>query len=505
MNRQAYGVIINDFNNDMLADILIVYRFAENNKFLELYLNKSNFTFEEKEEDVFKSNQNLISVSIISADFNNDGTQDIFVFNNGKTPMLLLNDGNANFTNVSSEAGFTEIIQHPEPTGGIVNAADVNNDGYIDIFTSSKLYINSPEFIFTEVSEQVGLSFTGNPSFGDIDNDGDLDLFIGISKNSAPVGETAKLFRNNLSEGNSIKVKFNTAKSNRTAIGTKVSLIGKNENNNEVYINTKYFGFGEAPLSQQNISELHFGLIDSLSYSIEVEFPSGIKKEINNIQPNKTYTVTESSFINHYVTTTKNSVQRSINLVDWNLAAVKSLLLIFVSMFVYQQTRHWKSNRIIKQWYFILTIIVFFMLIIHLTLKTNLYFEWLLPIILPALFLLVFSYYSNKYIEERESKYISHFKLMEILGVGGMGKVFKAFDTQNNKLVALKIINPTLLKDEENKRRLNSEGRLLSSIDHKNIVKVFEFGETEEHCFIAMEYLTGGTLEEFVGIRIVWL
>src|SRR5690606_20445375 len=74
----------------------------------------------------------------------------------------------------------------------------------------------------------------------------------------------------------------------------------------------------------------------------------------------------------------------------------------------------------------------------------------------------------------------------------------KALDTQNNKLVALKIINPTLLKDEENKRRLNSEGRLLSSIDHKNIVKVFEFGETEEHSFIAMEYLSGGTLEEFV-------
>lgn len=498
LNRQAYGVIVNDFNNDMLADILIVYRFAENHKFVELYLNKGNFRFEEKEADAFKSNQNLISMSAVSADFNNDGSQDIFVFNSGKIPVLLLNDGNANFTDVSLQTGFTEAIQHPEPTGGIVNAADVNNDGYIDIFVSSKLYLNSPEFVFTEVSEQVGISFTGNPSFGDIDNGGDLDLFIGISKNSASIGESAKLFRNNLSHGNSVKVRFNTDKSNRTAIGSKVSLIGKNENSEEVYRNTKYFGFGEAPLSQQNISELHFGLIDSLSYSMKVEFPSSVKREISNIQPNKTYTVTESSFINHHVTTTKNSIQRSINLVDWNLAVVKLFLLIFVSMFIYRQTRQWKSSRIIKQWYFILTIIVFFMLIIHFTLKTNLYFEWLLPIILPAIFVLGFSYYSSKYLEERESKYISHFKLMEILGVGGMGKVFKAFDTQNNKLVALKIINPTLLKDKENKRRLNSEGRLLSSIDHKNIVKVFEFGETEDHSFIAMEYLTGGTLEQFI-------
>lgn len=498
LNRQAYGVIINDFNNDMLADILIVYRFAENNKFLELYLNKGDFTFEEKESEVFKSNQNLISMSAISADFNNDGTQDIFVFNYGKTPMLLLNDGNANFTNVSSEAGFTEAIQHPEPTGGILNAADVNNDGYIDIFISSKLYLNSPGLKFTEVSEQVGLSFTGNPSFGDIDNDGDMDLFIGISKNSAPAGETAKLFRNNLSEGNSIKVKLNTDKSNRTAIGTKVSLVGKNENSEEAYRNTKYFGFGESPLSQQNISELHFGLIDTLNYLIEVEYPSGIKKEINNIEPNKTYTVTESSFFNHYITLTRNSIQRSVNLLDWKLSAVKLLILILASLFIYRQTRKWKSYRIIKRWYFNLSILIFFLFLIHITLKTNFYFEWILPIILPALFVLVFVYYTNKYIEERESKYISHFKLLEILGIGGMGKVFKALDTQNNKLVALKIINPTLLKDEENKRRLNSEGRLLSSIDHKNIVKVFEFGETEEHSFIAMEYLSGGTLDEFV-------
>ncbi|MCZ7601906.1 MAG: protein kinase [Melioribacteraceae bacterium] len=499
LNRQAYGVVINDFNNDMLADILIVYRFAENNKFLELYLNKGNFTFEEKESEVFRSNQNLISMSAISADFNNDGTQDIFLFNGGKTPMLLLNDGDANFTNYSTEAGFIEAIQHPEPTGGILNAADVNNDGYIDIYISSKLYLNSPGLKFTEVSEQIGLSFTGNPSFGDIDKDGDLDLFIGISKNSAPAGETAKLYRNNLSEGNSIKIKFNADKSNRTAIGTKVSLVGKNKNSEEAYRNTKYFGFGESPLSQQNISELHFGLIDTLNYLIEVEYPSGIKIEINNIEPNKTYTVTESSLVNHYITRIRDSIQRSINLADWKLTSIKLFLLIFTSMVIYQQIRKWKSNRIISSWYFIITIFVFFLLLIHFTLKTNFYFEWILPIVLPSLFMFAFAYYSNRYIEERESKYISHFKLMEILGVGGMGKVFKALDSKNNKLVAIKIINPTLLKDEENKRRLNSEGRLLSSIDHKNIVKVFEFGETEEHSYIAMEYLSGGTLEEFVA------
>lgn len=101
-------------------------------------------------------------------------------------------------------------------------------------------------------------------------------------------------------------------------------------------------------------------------------------------------------------------------------------------------------------------------------------------------------------IENRKSRYISHYKLNEILGIGGMGKVFKATDNRNKKIVAIKVLNPHLLKDEENRKRLQSEGRLLSSLNNPNVVKVFEFGDTEEHTFIAMEYISNGTLQNYI-------
>jgi serine/threonine-protein kinase len=93
---------------------------------------------------------------------------------------------------------------------------------------------------------------------------------------------------------------------------------------------------------------------------------------------------------------------------------------------------------------------------------------------------------------------ISHFRIVNILGTGGMGKVFKATDINTKKEVALKVINPELLKDPENKKRFGVEGRILSSIQHENIVKVFEYGDSEESSYIAMELLEGGTLKNLL-------
>lgn len=96
------------------------------------------------------------------------------------------------------------------------------------------------------------------------------------------------------------------------------------------------------------------------------------------------------------------------------------------------------------------------------------------------------------------AKKISHYKLLALLGKGGMGEVYKAVDVITKEIVALKVLNDELLTDPENKKRLSNEGRLLTSFTHPNIVKVFEVGETEEQGFIAMEYLCGGTLREYL-------
>ncbi|MGH1362742.1 MAG: CHASE2 domain-containing serine/threonine-protein kinase [Calditrichia bacterium] len=103
-----------------------------------------------------------------------------------------------------------------------------------------------------------------------------------------------------------------------------------------------------------------------------------------------------------------------------------------------------------------------------------------------------------RHVADRQAKVISHYRLEKLLGEGGMGKVFLATDKNSDKEVAIKILHNELLEDEENRRRLNSEGFILSSFNHPNIVRAFEVGESAGRKFIAMEYLSGGTLADFL-------
>ena len=101
-------------------------------------------------------------------------------------------------------------------------------------------------------------------------------------------------------------------------------------------------------------------------------------------------------------------------------------------------------------------------------------------------------------------KFLGRYQLVQKIGEGGMGQVFKAFDTSLDRVVALKILSPGAAKDEQSIQRFVREAKTAGKLRHPNIVTVYSFEQENAMRFLVMDFIEGPSLDKLLKKRLSW-
>src|SRR5438270_12689008 len=93
---------------------------------------------------------------------------------------------------------------------------------------------------------------------------------------------------------------------------------------------------------------------------------------------------------------------------------------------------------------------------------------------------------------------ISHYQIVERIGAGGMGEIYKAQDARLNRMVAIKVLTNASAGDSDRRRRLIQEAQAASALNHPNIITIYDITSDAESEYMVMEYVAGKTLADLI-------
>ena len=302
-NSGNYGSIWVDYDNDQDQDLYIskcrlgITDPNDPRRINQLFENDGNGNFSE-----VALSKGLVpfaqSWATDFGDIDNDGDLDVFIINHDKPSQLFENDGNGNFTDITTQAGFSPALAN-HGLGIQVKMADFDNDGFLDILLTSsqggfKCLRNNGNKTFSAIfSAFQTLDPMQSFALGDLNNDGFLDVMGGFGQYfNTPTEIFDKLFLNNTTGNNWLRVNLKGTNSNINGIGARIELHGS------WGIMVREIRSGESYGITNSLSA-NFGLGGATSIDhMVIKWPSGYIETINNPVINQVHQIEEGGCLN---------------------------------------------------------------------------------------------------------------------------------------------------------------------------------------------------------------
>jgi len=492
-DSKLIGITLYDVNVDGLTDILLIYNDAAN----ELWLNKNNYHFDQLTDNNIQGLNGEDPFIGVFTDFDNDRWPDLYIYKRGASSNILFNLQPRRYG--FSKGPAIEKLTHYYWENGIVSAGDVNNDYFNDLYISNSLWINNQGKSFENISGIAQMSFEGNSIMEDFDNDGDLDILLGNLSGASGMTNNLALYKNNLENNKSIKIKFDCFKNNRFGIGSWIWLYeDSKDDNDKILCTSKYVGFEGNPLSTENFFPITIPVKENKKYNISIRFPDGNEKKIYGILPGESIHVHDLVLMERLFAKFNWYLSFSLHYANFYLEFLKLILFVLALFWLLLKYKYVHSLNSSLKYTIVASISIIYIIAF---IFTGLY---PLSIENPGVHLMIIAgitigpYLTALIVEKHRMPRISHYKIIDLIGEGGMGKVYKAKDSKINKIVALKILNPGVTESEDGIKRFQRESKIGIELIHKNIIRLYETGVQDGQCFLAMEYLEGKTLKQLI-------